>query len=425
MLVLVLYLILILQQGTENGMKRILSRFDPAIWTRSLIIFAVAVFMVRFGQGLLNGARINFFVETLGLTGGQVLWLEGIRELPGLALIFIAALTMSLPLSYQGALAVLLMGLGYALYAFVGSYTALLGAAIVASFGFHLWTPLNSAIGMSLSSKENAGRVLGTLASVGSLAAIAGMGAISLISRLFESMPLTNYNLAGGLLIMLAALALFALPKDVGSTEVKPARILIRKRYWLYYLLVFFSGARKLVLGSFVTLVLVQDHGLRVWQVSTLMLASSVLNLIVAPYLGSLIDRFGERLTTPIAYSVLALCCLGYATIPNLWVLLGLWILIKLAQPMGMGLSTYVYRTAPAEELTPTLSAGVTFDHITSVGMPFLYGAVLPIIQYQGIFLGMAVLILASIPFARALQIHGPAAPQSESLDSPVAVSAE
>ena len=69
-----------------------------------------------------------------------------------------------------------------------------------------------------------------------------------------------------------------------------------------------------------------------------------------------------------------------------------------------MGLSTYVYRTAPAEELTPTLSAGVTFDHISSVGMPFLASALLPVIQYEGIFVATAALILLSIPFARALQ---------------------
>ena len=183
--------------------------------------------------------------------------------------------------------------------------------------------------------------------------------------------------------------------------------------------MIFFAGARKLVLGSFVTLVLVQDYGLKVWQVSTLMLASSVVTLLAAPYLGSLIDRLGEQVTTPVAYSVLALCCVGYATVHSLWFLLALWILIKLAQPMSIGLSTYVYRTAPSEELAPTLSAGVTFDHITSVGMPFLYGAVLPIIQYEGVFMGMAILILLSIPFARALQVRAPTAPQ------PVAVSAE
>ena len=74
-----------------------------------------------------------------------------------------------------------------------------------------------------------------------------------------------------------------------------------------------------------------------------------------------------------------------------------------------MGLRTYVYRTAPPEELTPTLTAGVTFDHISSVSMPFLAGALLPIIQYRGVFLAAAALILLSIPFARALQVRAPA----------------
>jgi MFS family permease len=157
-------------------------------------------------------------------------------------------------------------------------------------------------------------------------------------------------------------------------------------------------------------LVLVQDFGLRVWQISTLTLVSSIISLLIAPYLGSLIDRLGERVTTPITLGILALCCFGYAVAPNLWLLIALWLLIKLVAPLGMGLSTYVYRSAPPEELTPTLTAGVTFDHISSVGMPFLAGALLPIVQYEGIFYGSAILILLSIPFARALQVRAPAA---------------
>jgi len=400
-------------------MQRVWKRLDTTIWTRSLVLFAVAVFLERFGQGLLGGARINFFVDTLGLSSGQVLWLEGIRELPGLLLIFVAALTMRLPLARHGALAVLLMGVGYVLYAFAPSYSLLLVFAIVASFGFHMWTPLNSAIGMSLSSKENTGRVLGTLTSVGSLAAIAGMGAISLASRLFQSMPLNVYYLVGGAFIVLSAPLFLRLPKDIGSTEAKPARILLKRRYWLYYVLIFLAGARKLVVNSFVTLVLVQNYGLEVWQISTLMLISSVLNMLAAPYLGSLVDRLGERVTTPVSYVVLALSCIGFATIHDVWFLIGFWMLNRLAAPLGMGLSTYVYRTAPPEELTPTLSAGVTFDHISSVGMPFLAGALVPVIEYEGVFLATAGLILLSIPFARALQVHLPVAPQ------PVVSSAE
>ncbi|NLF01421.1 MAG: MFS transporter [Anaerolineales bacterium] len=394
-------------------MQRIRQRLDATIWTTNLIVFAVAVFLAQFGQGLVASVRMNFFVDTIGLSSGQVLWLEGIRELPGLVLIFLAALTMRLPLPYQAALSVLLMGVGYGLEAFVGSYSPLLVMAIIASFGFHLWTPLNSAIGLSLSTKENAGRVLGLLSSVTSLAAIAGMGAMALISGVFESLALNTYFLIAGGFIVLAAVLILRLPKRIGSTEAEPPRILVKRRYWLYYVLIFFSGARKLVLSSFVTLVLVQDFGLEVWHVSSLMLAGNVLMLLLSPYIGSLIDRLGEQVATPVGYGILAVCCIGYATISNLWVLVALWMIMKLATPLGLALSTYVYRSAPPEELTPTLSAGVTFDHISSVGMPFLASALLPIVDYSGVFLATAVLILISIPFARALQTRSAAAPQA------------
>jgi hypothetical protein len=94
------------------------------------------------------------------------------------------------------------------------------------------------------------------------------------------------------------------------------------------------------------------------------------------------------------------------------YVLVGLWVLKNLTMPLGMGLNTYVYRTAPSQELTPTLSAGVTFDHISSVSVPFLVGALLPVIHYEGVFLAGAALILVSIPFARALQVRAPAVRQ-------------
>ena len=45
-------------------MQRIRSRFDVKIWTGHLVVFAVAVFLARFGQELLGGPRMNFFIDT-------------------------------------------------------------------------------------------------------------------------------------------------------------------------------------------------------------------------------------------------------------------------------------------------------------------------------------------------------------------------
>ncbi len=387
-------------------MKRILDglRLNAIPWTQNLIFLAIAFFIQRFGLGLIDGARTNFFVETFGLDGGQVLWLEGIREIPGLALIFIAALTMRLPLSYRTAASIILMGIGYGLYAFIDSYSALLVVAVIASLGMHMWMPLHSSLAMGLSPEGQTATVVGTLNGVGALASIIGMGALALIGGLATTLPLTSYYLVGAGLIIVAGFLILRLPKDVGATDSNPPRMLMKRRYWLYYVLTFFQGSRKQVLNTFGMLVLVETFGMPVWQVSLILVASSIVNLIGSPYMGRLIDRFGERKMLSTSYAILTLCCLGFATLHNVWLLVVLMLTIKLFVTVGIALETYVYRTAPTEELTPTLSAGISINHITSVGVPMIAGAVLPYIGYEGIFLGAAGMILISIPFALAME---------------------
>jgi predicted MFS family arabinose efflux permease len=373
---------------------------------------AVAFFIQRFGLGLIDGARTNFLVESLGLSGNQVLWLEGIREIPGLALIFIAALTMKLPLSYRTTASIILMGVGYGTYAFIGSYSALLVVAVIASLGMHMWMPLHSSLALGLSPKGKAATVVGTLNGIGAMASIVGMGVLALIGGLAAEIPLSAYYLAGAGLVIVAGFLILRIPPDVGTTNTNPPRMLVKRRYWLYYVLTFFQGSRKQVLNTFGMLVLVETFGLPVWQVSLILVASSIVNLVGSPYMGKLIDRFGERTMITISYAVLTICCLGFSAVHNVWLLVILLLTIKLFVTVGIALETYVYRTAPAEELTPTLSAGISINHITSVGMPLVAGAVLPHVGYEGIFLGAAGLILVSIPFALAMEAKpSPVAP--------------
>ncbi|MBN1874487.1 MAG: MFS transporter [Anaerolineae bacterium] len=381
-------------------------KFDTTIWSSNLIMLACAAFMNNFGTGLLDGARANFFIDTLGLSGNQVLWLEGIREIPGLALIFIAALTMRMPLSRRAGVSVLLTGIGYGLYATIHSYSALLVVAVIASLGMHMWMPLHNSLAMNLSTRDTTGRVMGALAAVGSLAGITGMGVLALVSRISAAtpIPLGMYYIVGGSLIFLAGFLYFRLPITIGATEAEPPRMLLKRNYWLYYVLTFFEGSRKQVLHTFGTLVLVDKFGLEVWHISLLLLISGIVNMIGSPAMGRLIDRYGERAMLSSSYIVLVLCCLGFATIHTVWILILLLILIKLVVTLGMALSTYVYRTAPPEELTPTLSAGISINHITSVAMPLIAGMLLPIIGYEGIFLGTGGLILLSVPFTLVMR---------------------
>ena len=309
-----------MRRKTRNPFKRI-RLGDPTLWTTNLLFLAGAVFLNSFGSGLLNGVRTNFFVDTLGLTGGQVLWLEGIREIPGLVLMFIAALTMLLPLSYRAAAALVIMGLGYALYAAVDSYIPLLLMSVLASLGMHLWFPLYKALGMSLSPETRTGEVMGSLNAVTALAGIAGMGAISLLTSVFADLSLGAYYVIGGALIGIAALLLIRIPPEIGATANEQPRMLLDRRYWLYYVLTFFQGSRKQVLNTFGMLVLVENFGLKVWQISLILLGSGLVNFVGGPYLGRLLDRLGERRVMASSYTLLTLCCVGFATLNQVWLL--------------------------------------------------------------------------------------------------------
>ena len=58
--------------------------------------------------------------------------------------------------------------------------------------------------------------------------------------------------------------------------------------------------------------------------------------------------------------------------------------------------------------MTPTLSAGVSVNHISSVAMPILFGALIPLIGYSGVYVGSAVLIAISVGFALAIRTPAP-----------------
>jgi len=374
------------------------------IWSRSLVLLAAAIFLLSLGTGLQNGVNTNFMKE-LGLSGSQVLLQAGIREIPGLCLMFIAALVMHLPLTWRSVASVLLMGVGYALYATVHSWMALVVVSLTASLGFHLWMPLNSTLALGLVSKENAGRVLGTLASVAALASMAGIGSILLFSRWFSLRTLAGI---AGVLIIAAAIVLSRLPKNIGETKKTQPRLLFRGRYWLYYVLLLFEGSRTQVFFAFNTMVLVYNFGLSALQISGLLLASGLVNFMLAQQLGRLLDIAGERITLTVGYVALALCFVGYATVQNVWFLGTMVICINLLVTLSMGLSTYVNRIAPPEELTPTLSTGVSINHITSVGMSFVAGVLLPIIGYKALCWGAVIIIVLSVPFALAIRTYRP-----------------
>lgn len=387
---------------------------STSAWSSYVLILASAVFFSRLGSGLLSGASTNFYVDILGLDGKQILWLAGIREIPGLGLVFIAALIMRWPLARRAGVSLILMGVGYGLYAAVNSYIALIAAALIGSVGFHNWSPMQSALGMALTNKAHSGRVLGFLSSMGSLAAIVGMGLTALLAT---SLDLRAFYVIAGILMVFGGILVFLIPSSIGEHKTEQPRMFLSKHYWLYYVLTFFEGSRMQVFGVFNTLVLVQEYDLNARQISLILLASAVVNFVLSPRLGHLLDIVGERITLTVSYIILAICFIGYATVHNVWFLSLMLIGINLMVTLHIGLATYVNRIAPPDELAPTLTAGVSINHITSVSMSFVAGYLLSIVGYEWLSFGAAMVILLSVPFAMMIKLEPKPAPSTTALE--------
>lgn len=370
-------------------------------WTPNIILLAVTVFSVSLGQGLAGGVGTNFLVDELGLDGQQILWLAGIREVPGLLLVFLAAFVMRLPLSRRAGVSLILMAVGYGCYSLVHSYAALIAVSLVASVGFHNWFPTSSALGMGLVQREDSGRVLGRMRAVTGLAGVLGMGLVILLS---DRLGLRPFYLMGAVAMALGAALVLRLPTDIGANIAASSRMVFKKRYWLYYALVFFEGSRTQVFRTFGTWVLVQFYQVTAAQLATLMIISRMVGFIGAPRVGDWIDRLGERAVLSGSYLGLAAGFVGYAVFRNVWLLALAYIAINLLLMSRIGLDTYVNRIASPEELAPTLTTGVSLNHITSVGMSLLAGSLVNSLGYQALCLAAAVMILLSVPFALSLR---------------------
>jgi MFS family permease len=135
------------------------------------------------------------------------------------------------------------------------------------------------------------------------------------------------------------------------------------------------------VLNTFGSLVLVSVYQYDLAQISLLLMISSVVNLVLAPVMGYMVDKLGERATLAGSYTLLVGCCLSFAIIRNPAILAVMLIVIRLLVLMNIGLNTYVNRLAPSQELKHTLSPA-SASTTSPGGLPLVAAALLQSIGY-------------------------------------------
>ena len=356
---------------------------------------AVSVFGFGLAWSIFVTVSTNFMVEEIGIRPSELGLLETIREVPGLLTLAMGAAVMTIAEPIVGAAALLLLCIGYLNFFHVDTIEVLIVFSLISSVGFHLWWPVANTIALQLSTVATQGRRLGQLRSLMAGAQLAGICIVLLAVAVLATGIRPLFLLSGGV-AALAALAVWQL-RSMGRIG-QPPRVLLRRRYWLYYALTFLDGGRRHIFMTFAIFLLVDGHGVSVRTITILALINSVVSIGGAYVFGRLIDRVGERPILVIAFGALALIFLGYAVVPWLAVLFVLYVLDHLFFSAEVGITTYLRRIlVTPDDLRPSLVAGQTMNHVAAVALPVTGGILWEAFGHQVPFIGgagMAVLTL-------------------------------
>ena len=370
---------------------------------RGLLFVGLAVAGVSFMLTLQLGLNSNFVAQEMDLTGLRQGLLETFRESCGILAFLVLAILAGLAEPFVAAAALLLMAVGLGAYAFVPDYLWLVLANLVWSQGFHVWVPLPNSMTLALAEPGRAGHRLGQVRAAG--AAGAGAGLVVALVLVWAKVPIRPLYLVAGAAGLLAAAACLGIPRRI---KTPGPRLVFRRRYWLYYLLSFLEGWRKQIFVAFAGFLLVRIYGTPLRTILLLWMCIQVITYLASPFVGRLIDRLGERRILVFYFACLTMFFLGYAVIPNRYVLYGLYVADSAFFVLAMALTTYVNRIAPKSEHTPTLSMGVAVNHVGAVAMPLIGGLLWRYAGHQWAFLIGAGAAALSILAALRLPPHTP-----------------
>lgn len=370
---------------------------------RNLICFIIAVLFLGIAGGIFEATFNNFLSDTFDLEADARGLLEFPRELPGFLVALFAAALFFLPETMVAAMAAFATGLGLLGLAVWGvSWNWMLALMILWSTGNHLLMPVKSSIALDLSDITSRGKRLGQVQGVGIAATIIGCGVVWTTMKYMQVDYSLTFTVAG-IAAMCAALAFVRM--NLKDAHLRRPRFVLRKKYWLFYMLAFLFGARKQVFITFGPWVLVRIFNQPAFIIAQLLIVAAVIGIFFQPMLGRLIDRIGERRILVLDSICVVGVCLGYGLshrIGNqqiaLYILYACYVGDLLLFGANMARTTYLSRIAEKkEDVSPTLSLGITINHAVSMSVPALGGLLWIHYGHTTVFLaaaGVAVLMM-------------------------------
>ncbi len=342
----------------------------------------------------------NFAVEVVALEGNQIGLIQSVREIPGFLALLVVFVLLVLKEHRLSALAIIILGLGMAVTGLLPSPSGLIFSTLIMSFGFHYFDTTCDSLTLQYFDEGQSPWVFGKL---GSLASITNIGVGILIFGIAPLLSFTQLYLLIGGPIMLAGF--WGISQNPTSRNLPPQRkkMILRKKYWLFYFLTFMAGARRQIFMAFAVFLMVKNFGFSVREVTTLFVINNVMNYFLFPLIGKGIIRFGERKILSIEYFSLIFIFLAYATAQSKGLIMILYLLDQAFYNFHIAIQTYFQKIGDPKDIASSISVSFTINHMAAVVLPAIGGA-LWMIDYRIPFIGGAVFSFVSLMAVQRIQ---------------------
>ncbi|WP_407558193.1 MFS transporter [Vibrio parahaemolyticus] len=317
----------------------------------------------------------NFVIEKANFDGADIGLLQSVREIPGF-LAFTAVFVLLFIREQRFMLVSLAMlTLGTALTGYFPTLYGLLFTTLLMSTGFHYFETLKQSLSLQWLSKEEAPEMLGKFISVGALASLFTYGAIWILLEQLKFYFKTVYLLAGGVGFVLIIVMALAFPQFKTAVP-QNKKLVLRKRYWLYYALTFMSGARRQIFTVFAGFLMVEKFGYSAADITLLFLINYLFNFLFAKRIGRFIGVVGERKALTFEYVGLIFVFVGYGLVQTAEWAAALYVVDHLFFALALAIKTYFQKIADPADMASTAGVAFTINHIAAVVIPVTFGMI-------------------------------------------------
>jgi predicted MFS family arabinose efflux permease len=344
-------------------------------WRRPEVLLILMASAVPLSFATWNNLINNFAIERAAFTGAEIGMLQSLREVPGFLAFAVVAVLLLMREQSLALWSLLLLGIGTAATGYFPTVLGLYLTTVVMSLGYHYYETVQSSLALQWIDRERAPEMLGKIIAIGSFTAILSYLFILLVFSKFGIDFKHAYIIGGGLTCLIALIGWLAFPQ-FPQDVVQHKTIIIRSRYWLYYALTFISGARRQIFVVFAGFLLVEKFDYSVPEISLLFFVNGGLNMVMAPKIGRLIARWGERRALILEYIGLIIIFVSYAFVNDAFIAGGLYVVDHLFFALAIAIKTYFQKIADPADIASTAAVGFTINHIAAVVIPAIFGII-------------------------------------------------